>query len=159
MGVDPGSNATGYGLVESEEGDYRLRECGVIRPSGSDDLPARLVEIHRGLLEVLQRLDPDCVAVEGIYHGRNSRTAAVLGHARGVVVMTLAREGLDVAEYAPAEIKKAVVGTGSASKEQVAYMVRKHLNLAEPPTPSDAADGCAAALCHLFLGARPLASR
>lgn len=160
LGIDPGTSATGYGLVGSGDGgSYRLHECGVIRSDGPDDLADRLVEVHRGLLQVLERLDPDCVAVEGVFHGRNARTAAVLGHARGVIVMTMALEGLEVAEYAPAEIKKAVVGTGSASKEQVAYMVKKHLALAEPPAPSDAADGCAAALCHHLLGVGSLASR
>lgn len=155
--MDPGTAATGYGLVSRESGSFRLLECGVIRPDSSASLSRKLVEIHDGLREVLERNAPEAVAIEGIFYGRNARTAAVLGHARGVAVMTVALEGLEVAEYSPSRIKNAVVGTGRASKEQVGYMVQKHLGLREPPAPSDAADGCAAALCHLLVGTGPLA--
>lgn len=157
LGIDPGTHATGYGLVSREAGDLRLEECGVVRAGGSDPLARRLVDIHRGLKDVMERLEPDCVAVEGVFYGQNSRTAAVLGHARGVAVMTVALHDVEVAEYPPAQIKKAVVGNGNASKEQVGFMVQKRLGLKEPPEPSDAADGCAAALCHLLLGTGPLA--
>ena len=157
LGVDPGTAATGYGLVSRDAGSFRLLECGVIRPTSDVPLARKLVEIHDGLREVLERSDPEVVAIEGIFYGRNARTAAVLGHARGVAVMTVAREGLEVAEYSPSRIKNAVVGAGNASKEQVGYMVQKHLGLREPPSPSDAADGCAAALCHLLIGTGPLA--
>ncbi len=157
--MDPGTAATGYGLVVREGRGYRLEECGVVRPDGDADLARKLVEIHRGLDEVLDRLEPDAVAVEGIFYGRNARTAAVLGHARGVAVMTAAARGADLFEYSPSRIKNAVVGSGNASKEQVAFMVKKHLSLAEPPEPADAADGCAAALCHLLVGTGPLAER
>lgn len=150
LGVDPGSRATGYGLVERAEGRPRLLECGVVRAAGGDPLARRLVDLHRGLLEVIDRLAPDCVAVEGIFLGQNARTAGVLGHARGVALLAAALRGMEVFEYPPAEIKKAVVGTGAASKRQVGFMVQRHLRLREPPSPSDAADGCAVALCHLF---------
>lgn len=150
--MDPGSNATGYGLVERRDGGFRLVECGVIRATSDGDLAGRLLEIHRGLGEAVRRLEPECVAVEGVFYGKNSRTAVVLAHARGVAVLTVALEGLPVVEYPPAEIKKAVAGTGSASKRQIAYMVKKHLGLREPPAPSDASDGCAVALCHFFRG-------
>lgn len=155
--MDPGTTATGYGLVVREDGSCRLLECGVIRPTGSDPLARKLLEIHEGLREVLERLAPDAVAVEGVFYGQNARTAAVLGHARGVAVMTAALHGCEVAEYSPSRIKKAVVGSGNATKEQVAWMVKKQLSLAEPPSPSDAADGCAAALCHHLVGTGPLA--
>lgn len=157
--MDPGTTATGYGLVVRADGGFRLEECGVVRPDGDAALARKLVEIHRGLREVLERLEPDTVAVEGIFYGRNARTAAVLGHARGVAVMTAADLGAELHEYAPSRIKNAVVGSGNASKEQVAYMVKKHLSLAEAPEPADAADGCAAALCHLLVGTGPLAER
>lgn len=156
--MDPGTTATGYGLVIRESGSYRLVECGVIRPDGSDPLARKLVDIHEGLREVLERLEPEAVAVEGVFYGQNARTAAVLGHARGVAVMTAALGGCRVAEYSPSRIKKAVVGSGNATKEQVGWMVKKHLGLAEPPSPSDAADGCAAALCHHLVGTGPLAA-
>jgi len=157
--VDPGTTVTGYGLVAGDAGSFELLECGVVRPDPDGDLTRKLVDIHRGLDGVLERWDPEVVAVEGIFYGRNARTAAVLGHARGVVVMTAGLRELEVAEYSPSRIKNAVVGSGNASKEQVGYMVRKHLSLKEAPSPADAADGCAAALCHLLVGTGPLAGR
>lgn len=157
LGVDPGTRATGYGLVEGTARRPRLLECGVVRPSSGGSLAGRLREIHEGLLEVIDRVGPTCVAVEGVFHGHNARTAVVLGHARGVALLAAAIRGVEVFEYPPAEIKKAVVGTGTARKGQVAFMVQRHLRLASPPEPADAADGCAAALCHLFRGVGPLA--
>jgi crossover junction endodeoxyribonuclease RuvC len=124
----------------------------VIRPPNSASLPQRLWEIQEGLAEVIERTDPGCVVVEGVFYGQNVRSMVVLAHARGVAVLTAAQRDLPVFEYPPAEIKKAVVGTGGATKEQVSYMVAKHLRLATPPEPSDASDGCAAALCHLMGG-------
>lgn len=154
--MDPGSVVTGYGLVVRGESGFRLEECGVVRPASDAALAEKLVDIHRGLEEVLERCEPEVVSVEGIFYGRNARTAAVLGHARGVAVMTAALHRAEVAEYSPSRIKNAVVGTGNASKEQVAFMVKKHLSLREAPSPADAADGCAAALCHLLVGTGPL---
>lgn len=124
----------------------------MIRPPRDADLPARLVDIHLGLLELIDRHGPSCVAVEGVFTGRNARTAMVLGHARGVLVLAAALRGVPVAEYPPREVKKRVVGTGAATKEQVGFMVRKHLGLRDVPAPADAADGCAIALCHLLRG-------
>lgn len=158
LGLDPGTRATGYGFVEGDGRRNRLLECGVVRSSGGS-LPERLVEIHQGVLALMERLEPACVAVEGVFTGRNARTAMVLGHARGVAVLAAALRGVEVREYPPAEIKKAVVGRGAASKRQVGLMVQEHLRLREPPRPSDAADGCAAALCHLFQAAAPGARR
>ncbi|MFQ5746636.1 MAG: crossover junction endodeoxyribonuclease RuvC [Gemmatimonadota bacterium] len=158
LGVDPGAAATGYGVVEREGGTCRLVECGVIRPARPDALAERLRRIHEELLGVIDRLEPDCLAVEGVFHGENVRSAVVLAHARGAVLLAGSLRGLEVAEYPPAEIKKAVVGTGRATKEQVGYMVQKLLHLAEPPRPADAADGCAAALCHLHVSRPALRS-
>lgn len=124
----------------------------MVRPTRSAELPGRLREIHRGLLEVIDRLEPTCVAVEGVFHGFNPRAAVVLAQARGAALLAAADRELDVAEYPPAEIKKAVVGTGAATKEQVEFMVQQHLRLRAPPAPADAADGCAVALCHIFSG-------
>jgi len=152
LGIDPGTRATGYGVVERDGPRHRLIECGVIRPPRDADLAARLVEIHLGLLELIDRHRPACVAVEGVFTGRNARTAMVLGHARGVLVLAAALREVPVAEYPPREVKKRVVGTGAATKDQVGFMVTKHLGLREVPTPADAADGCAIALCHLLRG-------
>lgn len=159
MGIDPGTAVTGYGVVEGRGTECRLVECGVIRPPREGELAARLARIHEDLLAVIDRLEPSCVAVEGVFHGDNLRTAVVLAHARGVALLAGAQRGLRVAEYSPAEIKKAVVGTGRATKVQVGYMVQQLLKLATPPRPADAADGCAVALCHILIGTGPLAAR
>ena len=157
LGVDPGTRATGYGVVDRRSGHLRLVECGVVRSTATLPLAQRLAEIHYGLVEILERHSPSCVAVEDVFFGRNARSASILGHARGVILMTAASRQVDVAEYPAAEIKKAVTGHGSATKTQVAYMVQKLLGLADPPAPPDAADGCAAAICHFLHGVGPVA--
>ncbi|MDP2470230.1 MAG: crossover junction endodeoxyribonuclease RuvC [Candidatus Palauibacterales bacterium] len=157
LGIDPGSAVTGYGVIEGRGSDCRLIECGIIRSPRRGDLAVRLLHIYSDIQAVIERLEPDCMAVEGVFYRENPRTAVVLAHARGVALLAGAERGLQVAEYPPAEIKKAVVGTGRATKTQVGYMVQKLLGLAEPPRPSDASDGCAAALCHLLIGTGPLA--
>ena len=157
LGIDPGTRATGYGVVDREAGRLRLVECGIVRSTATLPLAQRLAEIHYGLVEILERHSPTCVAVEDVFFGRNARSASVLGHARGVILMTAASHQVDVAEYPAAEIKKAVTGHGSATKTQVACMVQKLLGLVDPPAPSDAADGCAAAICHFLHGIGPVA--
>jgi crossover junction endodeoxyribonuclease RuvC len=153
LGVDPGTAVTGYGVVARERGGaVSLRECGVIRTTAQQPLPMRLREIFEGLTEVLERHQADVVAVESLFFARNARTALVLGHARGAILLAATLRGIDVAEYSPAEIKSAVCGTGRATKEQVQYMVQQLLRLREPPRPSDAADGVAVALCHCSNG-------
>lgn len=153
LGVDPGTAATGYGVVVREGGGAgSLLECGVIRTSADVELPVRLKEIRDGLAEVLERHHPDVVAVESVFYGKNVRTTVLLGHARGVILLAAAELDLAVADYSPAEVKNAIVGTGRATKEQVQFMVQKLLRLKEVPRPADAADGVAVALCHLNTG-------
>ena len=110
----------------------------------------RLREIYEEVAVLIARHHPDCVAVEDVFYARNVRTTVVLGHARGVVLLAAAQAGVAIAEYPPAEIKKAVAGTGAASKSQVQYMVAQLLRLRAAPHPTDAADGVAAALAHLM---------
>ena len=149
LGVDPGAAATGYGVVDRQDrGTVSLLECGVIRTESSSALPQRLREIHDGIAEVIARHKPDVMAVEGVFYGRNVRTTVILGHARGAILLAASLRDIAVAEYSPAEIKNAVVGTGRATKEQVQFMIQRLLRLKEPPRPSDAADGVAVALCH-----------
>jgi crossover junction endodeoxyribonuclease RuvC len=156
LGIDPGTAATGYGLVlRREDGVLSLLECGVIRTSPRESLPLRIRDIFRGIEEIIDQFGPDSVAVEDVFHGKNARSALTLGHARGAILLAAALRDLPIAEYSPREIKKAVVGTGNATKEQVAYMVQRHLRLKTPPTPSDAADGAAAALCHCLVASSP----
>lgn len=158
LGIDPGTAVTGYGVVtRSADGAVRLSECGVIRTSSRAPLSERLRDIYEGVTELMDRHDPDCVAVEGVFFGKNVRSAVVLGHARGAVLVAASLSRREVAEYPPSEVKSAVVGNGRATKEQVQFMVQKLLRLREPPRPDDAADGVAVALCHCFRGFGPAA--
>jgi crossover junction endodeoxyribonuclease RuvC len=159
LGIDPGAAATGYGIVEEHSRRYRLLECGVVRTRPEDALSLRLAAIHVGILEVIERHAPDCLAVEGVFYRKNARTAVILAHARGAAMLAGALSGLPVLEYPPAEIKNSVVGSGRATKDQIGYMVQKLLGLAEAPSPADAADGCAVALCHLLTGTGAVADR
>ncbi len=148
LGIDPGTAVTGYGIVSVDaRGQATLVECGVIRTAPRDDLPRRLVEIHEGVVELIQRHKPNRIAVESIFYALNVRTTIVLGHARGVILLAAANAGVAINEYPPAEIKKAITGTGAATKEQVQFMVARLLRLKAAPQPADAADGVAAALC------------
>ena len=149
MGVDPGSRVTGYGLVSYEQGKLRTLEFGCIRAKVKGPLAERLREIYEAFMEVLERSDAELAAVEDISYRENIRAAFQIGHARGVVMLALAQAGLPVEEYSPAEVKRSVVGSGSASKEQVRFMVQHILNLPEPPKPYDASDALAVALCHI----------
>lgn len=154
LGIDPGTANTGYGVVRGDgRGSAALVECGVIRTRPRDPLPTRLREIHEGVSELIARHRPDILSVEDVFYARNVRTTVVLGHARGVILLAGAQAGLDIHEFPPAEIKKAVAGTGAATKEQVQFMLTRLLRLKTVPHPSDAADGVAAALAYI-MGAR-----
>lgn len=156
LGIDPGTAVTGYGVVaRTPDGRVRLLECGVIRTSSGKALPERIREVHDGVEELLDRHRPHAAAVEDVFQGKNVRSALTLGHARGAILVAITRREVALAEYTAPEIKKAVAGTGKATKEQVAYMVQQLLRLKEPPSPHDAADGVAAALCHCMIGAFP----
>ncbi len=156
LGVDPGTAVTGYGVVAQRGGGaVSLLECGVIRTSPGRPLPERIREIFEGIGEIIGRFQPSAVSVEDVFQGKNVRSALTLGHARGAILLAAALRDIEIAEYSPREIKKAVVGTGSASKEQVGFMVQTQLRLKSAPAPSDAADGVAAALCHCLMAAAP----
>ena len=131
-------------------GTATLVECGVFRTSPREPLGNRLVEIFEGVTELIARHQPDALAVESIFYARNVRTTVTLGHARGVLLLAGARANVIIHEYPPAEIKKAITGTGGATKEQVQYMVKTLLRLKSVPSPNDAADGVAAALTCLL---------
>jgi crossover junction endodeoxyribonuclease RuvC len=154
LGIDPGTAQTGYGVVAGDSAmRVNLLECGVIRTRARDPLGARLREIHDGVTELIVRHRPDILAVEDVFYAKNVRTTVVLGHARGVILLAGEEAGIQISEFPPAEVKKAVVGTGAATKEQVQFMLTRLLRLRSVPTPSDAADGVAAALACL-MGAR-----
>ena len=150
LGIDPGSRRCGYGVIERVgAGRVRYVECGVVETRATLPLPARLVEISVGLREVIVELRPDAVAVEGVFHGKNARAALQLGHARGAALLVCGEASLSVAEYAPATIKRAVAGSGRATKEQVLRMVRALCALERSPR-LDASDALAIAICHAF---------
>jgi crossover junction endodeoxyribonuclease RuvC len=147
LGIDPGTATTGYGVVKGDGRELvSLVECGVIRTRPRDPLSARLREIYDGVAELLARHKPDALSVEDVFYAKNVRTTVVLGHARGVVLLAGQQAGVAIHEIPPAVIKKAVVGTGAATKEQVQFMLTRLLRLKSAPQPTDAADGVAAAL-------------
>jgi crossover junction endodeoxyribonuclease RuvC len=147
LGIDPGSHITGWALVEESGSARRCGRSGEIR-LGDGDLSARLPVLHGQLSALLTELRPDCVAVESAFHARSAKSALVLGHARGVILLAVGQAGLPMCEYAPREVKMAVVGNGSATKEQVQFMVRRLLALGRAPG-ADEADAMALGLCHL----------
>ncbi|MGE0592973.1 MAG: crossover junction endodeoxyribonuclease RuvC [Vicinamibacterales bacterium] len=149
FGIDPGSERTGYGCVETDGRRHRMVTCGTITARAAEGLPARLVRIHRELAAQLEACRPGCVAIENLFHARNARSALRLGHARGVAMLAAAQAGCPVVEYTPAEVKRAVVGYGRAEKQQVQHMVRLLLGLPADPLSLDATDALAVAICHL----------
>lgn len=151
LGIDPGTAATGYGVVETgDRGSFRLIECGVIRTTAGALLATRLRQVHEELTGLIARHRPDVLAVEEAFHARNVRTTLVLGHARGVILLAGAQADTPIAEYSPATIKKTVTGKGAALKPQIGFMVAQLLRLKSAPQPADAADGVAVALTHLI---------
>ena len=154
FGIDPGSDRTGYGCVETDGRRYHLVTCGAIGPLAPEPFPYRLARIHRELTALLASCRPDGVAIENLFHAVNVRSALKLGHARGVAMLAAVEAGCPVIEYTPAEIKRAVVGYGRAEKHQVQQMVKLLLALAAPPSPHDAADALAVAICHLHSAPR-----
>ena len=149
FGIDPGSERTGYGCVESDGSRHRIVTCGAISPPALATFPEKLLVIHRRLSDLIGECRPDCVAIENLFFATNVRSALKLGHARGVAMLAAVEAGVTVAEYTPAEIKRAVVGYGRAGKHQVQQMVKLILGLAALPSPHDAADALAVAICHL----------
>jgi crossover junction endodeoxyribonuclease RuvC len=153
LGIDPGVAITGYGVVaRAGDGAMTLLECGVVRTSPTSPLPLRLRQIHDGIVEVVARHRVEAVAVEGVFFAKNPRTTVILGHARGAALLAASLRDVPVFEYSPAEVKNAVAGTGRATKEQIQFMTQRLLRLRTVPTPADAADGVAVALCHCTAG-------
>ena len=160
FGIDPGSVRTGYGCVETDGSRHQLIACGAIASPLRAALPERLHRIHDGLVRLLAEHRPDCVAIENLFHAKNVKSALVLGHARGVAVLAAVEAGVPVAEYTPAEVKLAVTGYGRAEKVQLQRMVALLLGLDKAPSPHDAADAIALAICHAHArgGSHPVES-
>ncbi len=148
LGVDPGSIATGYGLINSNGQKNVLLDYGVIRTDSKKSLPEKLKEIFEGLSQIIAQKHPDELAIEETFYSKNAKSALVMGQARGVAILAAACAKISVYEYSPKEVKCSVVGRGNASKLQVQYMVKNLLRLKDLPQPPDAADALAVALCH-----------
>ncbi len=159
FGIDPGSDRTGYGCIDSEGGRHRLVVCGAIATRSCETFPDKLALIHRGLSALIAECRPAIVAVENVFHATNVRSALKLGHARGVAILAAVEQGVPVAEYTPAEVKRAVVGYGRAEKHQVGDMVRLLLGVGEVPEPHDAAAALTIAICHAHSSAPALSYR
>ena len=149
LGIDPGSETTGWGVVEGDARRYAVVAYGVVRASARERFAARLAKISTGVEEALAKFRPDVCAVEEAFYAVNVKTALKLGQVRGVILLAAERAGVEIAEYAPRLVKQTVVGYGAAEKQQVQEMVRVLLRLKETPQPHDAADALALAICHL----------
>ncbi len=154
LGVDPGLRITGYGVLEATPGKPKLREAGVLRTDETKEssLACRIQILYKGIEEVLEQYRPTALAVEQLYaHYAHPRTAILMGHARGVLLLAGAMRGVDVVHYAATRIKKVITGNGRASKEQIQLTIQRELGLAKLPEPADVADALAVALCHYYL--------
>jgi crossover junction endodeoxyribonuclease RuvC len=149
MGIDPGTADTGYGLVQSTGSRLHALAEGVIQTRPEVPLERRLADIHASVMALLERYEPDGLAIEELYFGANVRTAFAVGQARGVVLLAAGQRGIPSRSYTPQQVKGAVCGHGRAGKDQVARMVERLLALSEPPSAEHAADALAVAICDL----------
>jgi crossover junction endodeoxyribonuclease RuvC len=152
LGIDPGLNTTGYGVLEISAGPPKLLEAGVIRSGSSRSLESRLREIYQGMQEVLAAHHPQAMALEELYsHYDRPRTAILMGHARGVICLAAQLAEVPVKHYAATQVKRLLTGSGHAPKPQIQRAICRELGLAQPPEPPDIADALAIALCHYYL--------
>ncbi|HJQ35480.1 MAG TPA: crossover junction endodeoxyribonuclease RuvC [Pyrinomonadaceae bacterium] len=155
LGIDPGSETTGWGVVEGDARRYALVGFGTVKANPRERFAARLLKIAVGVEALIEKFRPDVCAVEEAFFAVNAKTALKLGHVRGVVLLAAERGGVEIAEYAPRLIKQTVVGYGAAEKQQVQEMVRVLLRLKTAPAPFDASDALAAAITHLHHASAP----
>jgi crossover junction endodeoxyribonuclease RuvC len=148
LGIDPGTHITGYGLVQKDGQRLSAVDFGIIKTDAATPMPERLKTIYDNLYALIQKHQPKELALETAFLGKNIQSALKLGQARGAVMILAMNTGLRFAEYSPREVKQAVTGGGSAAKEQVAFMVKKILNVSELPVFLDASDALALAICH-----------
>ena len=149
MGIDPGSNCTGFGIVEEIKGNLNAVHWSSVRSTSKDTFPKRLKRIYNELTIAIEKFSPDIVAVEDLFYATNVKTVIKLGQTRGVALLAAVNNDLQVAEYSPLQIKQSVVGYGRADKNQVQDMVTTLLRLKEKPDPFDASDALATAICHI----------
>jgi crossover junction endodeoxyribonuclease RuvC len=151
LGIDPGLNITGYGVLEHTPAGLRVCEAGVVRGTSKTSLASRVAEIFAGIRDIIAELSPTVVAVEQLYsHYERPRTAILMGHARGVICLAAAQAGLEVVHYPATTVKKTLTGSGRAPKAQMQQAIQRELRLASLPEPADVADALAIALCHFY---------
>lgn len=149
LGVDPGTATTGFGLVEAVNNNIKLIDYGIISTEATAAMPERLCQIGDRLNGIINTYKPDVAAIEQIYYFKNAKTVITVAQSRGVIMMTAARAGLEIAEYTPLQVKQSVVGYGKADKKQVQIMVQALLKMGKLPKPDDAADALAIAISHI----------
>ncbi len=149
LGIDCGTERTGYGVIESDGRRHKLVAAGVIKTSPKLDLSLRLKTIAKDLREVVEAHRPEAAAVEEVFYSQNVKTALKLAHVRGIALLTIAEAGIELGEYSPLEVKMSVVGYGRAEKQQVQLMVKSLLGLGSIIESEDASDACAVAICHV----------
>jgi len=156
LGIDPGLNITGYGVIEIVPGRApKVCEAGVVRGKTRESLTARLAEIHEGVVDVIKSLNPSAMALEQLYsHYKQPRTAILMGHARGVICLAATQATIPVIHYSATQIKKVLTGSGRAPKMQMQEAIQRELCLAKLPEPADVADALAIALCHYYLNVK-----
>ncbi len=157
LGVDPGTLITGYGVIRSDGATLKMLEVGVIRNTAKEMMPIRLRHIYSGLCQIIEKFHPDELAIETAFYSKNAQSALKIGQARGVLILAGVNAEIPITEYSPREIKKSVVGSGAASKEQVQFMMKTLLKLAATPKFFDATDALAVAVCHSHRINRPRA--
>ena len=147
LGIDPGTNVTGYGLIEKRRSTYAVIRYGEIKSKKNQPLSRRLASIYTELIGIIEEIQPEIISLEDIFYGKNIQSLIKQGHVRGIIILAASLSGIPVYEYSPLEVKKAVVGYGMADKQQIQQMVKSILKLPELPPP-DAADALAIAICH-----------
>ncbi len=152
LGIDPGIAILGYGIVEYKGNHFKVIDYGGIFTNSKETLPTRLAIIYEELTNIMDKYKPDVAAIEELFFNKNTKTALLVGHARGVAVLAAVHKRIDVYEYTPLQVKQGVVGYGRASKQQVQLMIKILLNLNSIPKPDDVADALAVAVCHAHSG-------
>ncbi len=152
LGIDPGFAIMGYGIISYEGNKFKTIDYGAITTPSTMETPLRLKKIYRELNEVIEKYDPDVVAIEELFFNNNAKTALLVGHARGIAVLSAANKNKEIFEYTPLQVKQGVVGYGRADKKQVQQMVKMLLNLPKIPKPDDVADALAVAICQAHSG-------
>ena len=152
LGIDPGLDTTGYGVLAVQDTRIRVLEAGVIRTTADESLGSRIEQLYSGLRDVIANFNPGLMAVEQLHSSyKHPQTAILMGHARGVILLAAAQQAIVITNYRPTQVKKTLTGSGRASKEQVQRAVQQELKLTQLPEPPDVSDAIAVALCHIYI--------